>query len=151
MNMKMAFAAATLALASPLAVNAATITAGENGDYYMNADYVEAWDNGGKTWTISDLTFSAAFGYSALTVYVNGTAYPWQSFGTGTSASLALGDFVISSPLLISVDYQGTALALGTYAFSASEALSEVPVPAAGLLLATALAGFGVASRRKKD
>ena len=150
MTIKATFAAAALAAALPVVAGAATISAGENGGYYVSSDYVENWDNGGKTWTISDLTFSAAFGYSALTVYVNGTAYSWQSFGTGTSASLALGDFVISSPLLISVDYQGTALALGTYAFSASEALSEVPVPAAGLLLATALAGFGVASRRKK-
>ena len=150
MDMKMAFAAATLALAAPVAASAATVTAGENGDYYVSADYVQIWDNGGKTWTISELTFSAAFGYSSLTVYVNGTAYPWETFGSGTAASLVLDDFVISSPLLISIDYTGSKLALGTYAFTASEVLSEVPVPAAGLLLTTALAGLGVAARRKK-
>lgn len=149
MSIKTYLAATAVALL-PAVAGAATINEGGNGFYYYNADYTETWFAEGKTWKITDFDFASAAGAAFLTVYVDGISYAWENIGVGTTNTLSIPDFTVSDSFSIFVDYLGNGtppqFALGTYSFNAS----VVPVPAAGVLLLSALAGLGIAARRNK-
>ncbi|RWR08158.1 VPLPA-CTERM sorting domain-containing protein [Paenirhodobacter populi] len=149
MSIKTYLAATAVALL-PVAASAATINEGGNGDYYLNQSYSETWVTGGQTWKITNFDFAAAAGAAFLAVYVDGISYAWENIGVGTTNTLSIPDFTVSDSFSIFVDYLGNGsgpqFALGTYSFTAN----VVPVPAAGVLLLSALAGLGIAARRNK-
>lgn len=67
--------------------------------------------------------------------------------GSTASATGSLASFILNSPFSLEFDASGTSSNTQmTYAFT----VSQVPVPAAGLLMLGALASFGAMRRRNK-
>ncbi|RWR26518.1 hypothetical protein D2T31_19685 [Sinirhodobacter populi] len=169
MIMKMQIlAAAAVATVLPFASQAATVTTGLNSDLETlrpTDSYAETWSTNGNTYAISTISFTVN-GTGALaatdipnvyvsvdgkeTEYNNWTVVP---FGSQTIGYLFLEGFTTSSDFTITMDYKsGSTVLLATYAFTAEEVpLPAVPVPAAGILLVSALAGLGAAAKRRRN
>ncbi|RWR08159.1 VPLPA-CTERM sorting domain-containing protein [Paenirhodobacter populi] len=166
MNMKAVLSAAAVALTLPLAAEAATVNLNEGFNYAYTTlatsttasftyDVAE-----GATWNISDISFTANGAYSnisLITITVGNDSvfeqYGSWTPGAGTTATLLATGFTTSSDFTITYTYAagGTAPVLVNHLFTATETapLPAVPVPAAGVLLLSALAGLGVAKRRR--
>lgn len=161
-------AAAAIAAVLPFASQAATISTGLNNDLETltpGDSYAQTWETGGATYAISTISFTVN-GTGALaatdipnvyvsanggtTTYNNWTVVP---FGSQTIGYLFLEGFTTSSDFTITMDYTGgSTVLLSTYAFTAAEVpLPAVPVPAAGILLVSALAGLGAAAKRRRN
>lgn len=169
MNMKTTISAAALALSLPLAAEAATIsTTSMNSNMFMISsgnEYGVTYETLGNTYAINTISFTlnstdetAAADMPLVYVSVDGqkTGYnEWDItvFGGNTVGYLFLDGFTTSSDFTVSIDYAsgGSSTLMATYGFTASETtLPAVPVPAAGVLLVSALAGLGFAKRRGK-
>ncbi|MFC3060272.1 VPLPA-CTERM sorting domain-containing protein [Paenirhodobacter populi] len=167
MNMKAVLSAATVALALPLAAEAATVNLNEGFNYAYTtlatsttASYTYDVAEG-TTWNISDISFTANGAYSnisliTITVANGGVVETYGEWipGAGTTATLSALGFTTSSDFTIEYTYAagGTAPVLVNHMFTATEVpdVPAVPVPAAGILLVSALAGLGIAKRRAK-
>jgi len=169
MIMKMQIlAAAAVATVLPFASQAATVTTRLNSDLdtlIPGDSYAETWETNGNTYAINTISFTVN-GTGALaaadipnvyvsanggtTTYNNWTVVP---FGNQTIGYLFLEGFTTSSDFTITMDYTaGSTTLLATYAFTAEEVpLPAVPVPAAGILLVSALAGLGAAAKRRRN
>ncbi|RWR26517.1 VPLPA-CTERM sorting domain-containing protein [Sinirhodobacter populi] len=165
MNISTTLKAAALALALPVSAQAATIAV-NNSDIQTlrsGAAYAETWSTNGNTYAISAISFTINGTYAKddiPNVYVSRdggtTKYnDWFIFSGGNQSIgyLFLDGFTTSSDFTITMDYtSGSSTLLATYLFTAEEItppLPAVPVPAAGILLVSALAGLGVAKRRR--
>ncbi|MFT3687817.1 VPLPA-CTERM sorting domain-containing protein [Paenirhodobacter sp.] len=166
--MKMAFTAAVLALAAPVAVNAATVTAGSNGEAFTlkpGETHSTVW-NAGQAFDISQIGYTlngagldtvVKSNIEKVLAEGNGfTGTTWEyitvpggkvTFGFSYSDEFAI-DAGKSFAISMAYDAAGTQDLQATYTFTATPA--AVPVPAAGMLLVSALAGLGAAKRRKK-
>ncbi|HEY0214439.1 MAG TPA: VPLPA-CTERM sorting domain-containing protein [Paenirhodobacter sp.] len=159
MNFMTTLKASAVALALPVAAQAATLTSGFNYDMAVLTPVANAYsvdfETGGKTWDIGTISFTANGAWNdiqlvTITFSNDPTVYSLWEQGSGTTATLAADGFTTSSDFTISYTYAagGKGLVLTTATFEASE-LPAVPVPAAGILLMSAVAGFGVVARRR--
>jgi hypothetical protein len=169
MIMKMQIlAAAAVAAVLPFASQAATVTTGLNSDLdtlLPGDSYAETWETNGTTYAISTISFTvngtgalAAADIPNVYVSANGGTEVFNNwtvvpFGSQTVGYLFLTGFTTSSDFTITMDYtSGSTTLLATYAFTAEEVpLPAVPVPAAGILLVSALAGLGAAAKRRRN
>ena len=159
MNISTTLKAAALALVLPMAAEAATVSTGINWDMTAltpaSGTYSIDFETGGTTWDISDVSFTANGAWSDIqqvTIQFSNdpTIYSVWTQGQGTTATLAAESFTTSDDFTITYTYAGTGLVLVSTTFEATEAvLPAVPVPAAGILLVSALAGLGIAKRRR--
>ncbi|WP_164885815.1 VPLPA-CTERM sorting domain-containing protein [Paenirhodobacter populi] len=159
MNISTTIKAAALALALPVAAQAATINDGFNFSYNILTSPGTAsvsYETAGKTWDIGTISFTANGSYSDISLVTitfsnTGKTYTAWTAGLGNTATLAAEGFTTSSDFTITYTYAegGSGVVLTNATFDASEVLPAVPVPAAGILLVSALAGLGVAKRRR--
>lgn len=143
-----AVAAATLA---PMSASALTATGATNGDVVKFSDmtqnvglfFTSAPESGSFSLTLfNDIAASMRLGFSTLfdsgesiSVSVNGTVMPSGDF----SAAVGFG-----STVELVVNYIATTS--GSFGFS----LAAVPVPAAAVMLLTAIGGLALVRRRKE-
>lgn len=167
MSIKANITAAAFVLALPIAATAATVTTGSNGKSFSlkpGETHTTTWE-AGSTFDISDIGYTLNGAGLASIVKSNiekviaegngstGTVWDYYTIPTGkVTFGFSYSDgFTIAagSTFTVSMSYAatGTQNLQATYTFTAS----PVPVPAAGALLVSALAGLGVAKRRKKS
>ncbi len=162
MNMKHFLLGATFALAAPFAASAATVSSGFNYDIEVltsgNSVSVDYDVADGTTWTIGDISFTANGAWAditsvSVTVSSTGETYTVWTKGQGNTATLLATGFTTSDDFTVTYTYAAgsTGTVLATATFTATQVLDTVPLPAAGLLLGSALAGLGIAKRRKKS
>lgn len=160
MNMKF-LSAAILAAALPVMSQAATISSTENVNDYNYTSFsiksgdsnVTTWEVGSQAYAISEVAFTInGVGASSNFVYVTVTAptghsNTWALNTSKTTGEIILPGFTATSSFAISFAYDaaGTRPLPVTYTFNAT----PIPVPAAGALLVSALAGLGFAKRRR--
>lgn len=159
MNIMTTLKVAALAIALPIASQAATIVEGFNYNFTTlstGGTYTVDYDTEGKTWDIGTISFTANGSYAdialvTITFSNSGDTYNVWTPGQGSTATLAADGFVTSEDFAITYTYalggSGTVLANAT--FNATEVPAPVPVPAAGFLFVSALAGLGIAKRRR--
>ncbi|RWR29849.1 hypothetical protein D2T29_13765 [Sinirhodobacter populi] len=163
---KSIFSAAFLAAALPVAAQAATVSAGSNGTAFTldpGTSYSEIWEVG-EAFNISDISFTlngattaAVDDIQSVVVGANGLgqAQNWSitTFGGLVSVGYTyVPGFTTSDNFIVTLSYanapSGSVPLQATYAFTATPV---VPVPAAGILLVSALAGLGVAAKRRRN
>lgn len=158
MYMKPLFLSAALALAAPLAASAATITAFDGATDTFSGNLLPG----------SQVTYDFALD-GTYTVYLSLAVSGQKNDVADVSYGFEEHDFFFSNATSVGPIFSASA----TYTFTTSddftfgfydgvdapvgttltyyfEAVPTVPVPAAGALLLSALAGLGVAKRRKK-
>ncbi|RWR29850.1 hypothetical protein D2T29_13790 [Sinirhodobacter populi] len=161
MIMKMHVLAATaFAAILPFAAQAATVTSGFNYDVAVltpsTGSYSVTYEVGDSSWDISPVSFTANGVWSDIQevtiTFSNdpGTIYSLWTQGEGSTATLVADGFTTSDDFIITYLYSGAGVVLATATFTATE-LPAVPVPAAGVLLVSALAGLGVAAKRRRN
>ncbi|HEY0214440.1 MAG TPA: VPLPA-CTERM sorting domain-containing protein [Paenirhodobacter sp.] len=161
--------AAFLAAALPVVAQAATVTTGSNGAAFTlvpGQQYSETWTTA-TPFSISEIgytligagkTTSAVSGnINLVTAGVDGdTSNVWEIVPLqGGKVTIGYTELKSegfetagNSSFIITLSYAGTGTSplQATYAFTATPV---VPVPAAGVLLMSAIAGFGVVARRR--
>lgn len=163
MNIMTTLKVAALAIALPVVSHAATIVEGFNYSFNVlttgqtqSVDYTTE----GKTWDIGTISFTANGSYADIQLVTisfsnTGESYSIWEAGQGTTASLAAPGFVTSDDFTITYVYAsgGAGTVLVNATFNATDVTPDVPaavpVPAAGILFASALAGLGIAKRRR--
>ncbi len=169
MSMKF-LSAAFLAAALPVATQAATVTTGSNGaaiTLIPGQQYSETWTTSsafdiseiGYTLIGASTTAAAVVGnINLVTAGVDGdTTTVWEIISlSGGQVTIGYTELQSdgftatgNSSFIITLSYAGTGTfpLQATYAFTATPV---VPVPAAGILLVSAVAGLGIAARRNK-
>lgn len=160
MMMKTTIAAAAFsAVFLPLAAEAALVKSGWNIDqsFLDSGDSVTlSYEAGGKTWSIPTFSFTANGAWADIekvSIKFSGSAteYTLWEGGQGDTATMAVTGFTTSDDFTITYTYApgGNDEVAVSSSFRATEVLPAVPAPAAGILLVTALAGLGVAKRRR--
>lgn len=163
---KSIFSAAFLAAALPVAAQAATVSAGSNGAAFAllpGTSYSETWEVG-EAFNISDVVFTligstteAVDDIESVTVGANGlgTAQDWTVLTFGGQVTVGytyVPGFSTSDNFIVTLSYAdapaGAIPLYATYAFSATPV---IPVPAAGVLLVSALAGLGAVAKRRRN
>lgn len=163
------FSAAFLAAALPVAAQAATVSVGSNGTAFTlipgtsHSDTWEIADTLGPL-SISDIVFTligttaaAAGGIETVTISIDALQQEqeWTTFVYGGLVAIgytSVPGFSTSDDFTVTLSYlgapNGSVPLQATYAFTATPV---IPVPAAGVLLVSALAGLGVVAKRRRD